>query len=206
MRMIGHKKVISLFLILIFCYHFSSAYMIMYKEQYYELYHVHYTNDPDNYLENIYWLERAIEADFCNPLYALAKIDNETTWKKYRLLFMMHLNLKMVEQHLRLGAQFDKQVAYFYNAPWKEQNIESLQIAEGYYYAALEYWKEAKLWAEQASVPSLQFIYVREQKSWEENLNRIKQGELNYERIIRREIKRLEDVREEFRNMDETTY
>ena len=34
---------------------------------------------------------------------------------------MMHLNLKLVEQHLRLGSKWDKQVAYFYNAPWKNR-------------------------------------------------------------------------------------
>ena len=80
-----------------------SAYFVTYKEQYYRLYHVHYQQYPDDTLENIYWLEKAINADFCNPLYALGKIKDKTDWEKYRYLFMMHLNLKMVEQHLRLG-------------------------------------------------------------------------------------------------------
>ena len=204
-RMKVEKKVAFGFLFLVFVSN-AFAYRVQYKEQYYELYHVHYATSPDDYLENIYWLERAVEADFCNPLYALAKIENETQWKKYRAVFMMHLNLKLIEQHLRLGAQFDKQVAYFYNAPWKEQNIESLQVAESYYYAALEYWKEAKLWAERANVPELQFVYLRDLKNWEEDLARIKNGKLNYERIIRRELKRLENVRQEFIKMDETTY
>ena len=95
------------------------AYFVTYKEQYYKLYHIHYQQYPDDTLENIYWLEKAINADFCNPLYALGKINDRTDWEKYRYLFMMHLNLKMVEQHLRLGMKYDKQVAYFYNAPWK---------------------------------------------------------------------------------------
>ena len=199
------KKNLLAFLFFVFAPQ-AFSYRVQYKEEYYELYHVHHTNYPDDYVENIYWLERAVQADFCNPLYAMAKIENKTQWKKYRAVFMMHLNLKLVEQHLRLGAQFDKQVAYFYNAPWKEQNIESLQIAESYYYAALEYWKEAKLWAEKANVPELQFVYLRDLKEWEEDLARIKSGKLNYERTIRREIKRLEKVREEFTDMDETTY
>lgn len=184
----------------------AFAYPVKYKEQFYELYHVHHTRNPDDFLENIYWLERAVEADFCNPLYAFAKIENETQWQKYRAIFMAHLNLKLAEQHLRLGSQFDKQVAYFYNAPWKEQNIESLQVAESYYYAALEYWKEAKLWAEQANIPALRFVYLRDLKEWEEDIARIKSGDLNYERTIRRELKRLEKVRQEFTKMDETTY
>lgn len=201
----GLKRLIGV-LCAVFFLQGSFSYMIMYKEEYYNLYHVHYTRNPDDYLENIYWLERAVEADFSNPLYALAKIENKTQWQKYRAIFMMHLNLKLTEQHLRLGAQFDKQEAYFYNEPWKEQNLESLQIAESYYYAALEYWKEAKLWAERANVPDLQFIYLRELKDWEEEASRIKRGDLNYERTIRRELKRLKKVHDDFVNMDETTY
>ena len=50
------------------------AYFVTYKEQYYKLYHIHYQQYPDDTLENIYWLEKAINADFCNPLYALGKI------------------------------------------------------------------------------------------------------------------------------------
>ena len=52
----------------------ASAYVVQYKEQFYELYHVHYNQYPDDIMENIYWLERAVEADFCNPLYAMGKI------------------------------------------------------------------------------------------------------------------------------------
>lgn len=199
------KRTICALLFLLFTQG-AFSYLIVYKEQYYELYHVHHTRNPDDYLENIYYLERAVEADFCNPLYALAKIENKTQWRKYRAIFMMHLNLKLVEQHLRLGSQFDKQIAYFYNAPWKEQNLESLQSAEAYYYAGLEYWKEAKLWAEQANVLDLQFVYLRDLKNWEEEAARIKKGDLNYERTIRRELKRLKKVHDDFVNMDETTY
>lgn len=203
--MLGLKKIVLAIFVLLFTEN-AFAYLIMYKEQFYELYHVHHTRNPDDFLENIYWLERAVEADFCNPLYALAKIQNKTEWQKYRSVFMMHLNLKLVEQHLRLGAQFDKQNAFFYNEPWKEQNLESLQIAEGYYLAALEYWEEAKLWAERANSFEFKFIYLRELKNWEEESSRIKKGNLDYERTIQRELNRLKKVRDDFLNMDENTY
>ena len=75
-----------------------NAYYVTYKEQYYRLYHLHYIQYPDDTMENIYWLEKALKADFCNPLYALALIENETQYEKYRYLFNMHLNLKMIEQ------------------------------------------------------------------------------------------------------------
>ena len=181
-----------------------SAYFVTYKEQYYRLYHVHYQQYPDDTLENIYWLEKAINADFCNPLYALGKIKDKADWEKYRYLFMMHLNLKMVEQHLRLGMKYDKQVAYFYNAPWKEQNIESLKMAEDCYNTALFYWNEAALWAEKANVRKFQFLFLTDLQHWEDERERIAQKKLNYERTITRELTRLAKVRAEFTQMEET--
>ena len=99
----------------------ASAYPVYYKEQFYRLYHLHYIEYPDDAIENIYWLERAKRADFCNPLYALAKIEDQRHWERYRYLLDMHLDLKLIEQHLALGSKFDKRVAYFFNAPWKKQ-------------------------------------------------------------------------------------
>ena len=74
----------------------SHAYMVKYKEDFYRLYHIHYQQHPDDCIENIYWLEKAAQADFCNPLYADAKIETEKQWEKYRYLFQMHLNLKLI--------------------------------------------------------------------------------------------------------------
>jgi hypothetical protein len=75
-----------------------DGYYVTYKEQYYRLFHLHYIQYPDDSMENIYWLERALKADFANPLYALALIENETQWEKYRSLFTMHLNIKQQQQ------------------------------------------------------------------------------------------------------------
>ncbi len=180
----------------------AFSYFVEYKEQYYKLYHIHYEQSPENIVENIYWLEQAIKADFCNPLYALGKIETKKQWEKYRYMFMMHLNLKMVEQHLRLGSKFDKQAAYFYNSPWKEQNIESLGKAEEFYKIALTYWNEAKLWAEKANIKQFQFLFLEDLQSWEDERARIADGSLNYEKTINRELRRLSKVREEFMNMD----
>ena len=71
----------------------AFSYMVKYKEDYYRLFHVHYQQYPDDVIENIYWLEQAVKADFCNPLYAPVKINDEKDWEKYRYLFMMHINL-----------------------------------------------------------------------------------------------------------------
>ncbi|MDR2494178.1 MAG: hypothetical protein LBD24_03035, partial [Spirochaetaceae bacterium] len=102
-----------------------NGYIVEYKEQFYRLYHLHYSQNPADTMENIYWLEQALKADFANPLHALTRIENPTEWEKYRYLFMMHLNLKVVEQYLFLGNKWNKRNAYFFNAPWKAQNLES---------------------------------------------------------------------------------
>lgn len=98
----------------------ANAYMVKFKEDWYRLYHVHYQQYPDDCIENIYWLEKAAAADFCNPLFADAGITTEKQWEKYRYLFQMHINLKLIEQHLRLGRTYDKKAAYFYDAPGRK--------------------------------------------------------------------------------------
>ncbi|MDR2784017.1 MAG: hypothetical protein LBB48_09320 [Treponema sp.] len=178
-----------------------AAYYVEYKEQYYRLYHLHYIQYPDDTMENIHWLEMALKADFANPLYAIALIENEVQYEKYRYLFMMHLNLKMIEQYLFLGNKWNKRYAYFYNAPFKEQNLKSLETAEKCYRAALVYWKDAKDWAEKARARKFRFIILERVQFWQDEVGRIERKELDYEKIINRELANIQKVREEFEKM-----
>jgi hypothetical protein len=182
----------------------AAAYPVYYKEQYYRLFHTHYIEYPDDAIENIYWLEKAQKADFCNPLYALAKIEDERHWERYRYLFAMHLDLKLIEQHLALGAQFDKRIAYFYNAPWKEQNLESLKTAEAAYQTALLYWDEAKGLAKKAM--GLRWVMLDDAEHWVGEAWRIEAGELDYAEIIGKQLARLRRVRADFEKMDASSY
>jgi hypothetical protein len=183
-----------------------SAYPVQYKEQFFKLYHLHYIQYPDDTMENIYWLERAVRADFANPLYAMARIENETQWEKYRYLFMMHLNLKLIEQYLFLGNKWNKRNAYFYNAPWKEQNLESLETADTCFRTALYYWKDALEWGLKAQDRRFRFINLTQVQFWEDEAARLENKSLDYEKIIRRELTLLENVRSRFQDMDENTY
>jgi hypothetical protein len=183
-----------------------NSYYVTYKEQYYRLFHLHYIQYPDDTMENIYWLEQAIKADFANPLYALALIENETQWEKYRYLFNMHLNLKLIEQYLFLGNKWNKRNAYFYNAPWKEQNLESLKTAETCYRTALYYWKTADEWARKAQARRFRFINLPKVQFWEDEALRMESGDLDYEKTINRELALLQKVREKFEAMDGNTY
>lgn len=183
-----------------------SSWVVMYKEEFYKLYHVHYDQDPDDVMENIYWLEKACKADFANPRYALGKINDKKDWEKYRYLFMMHINLKLIEQHLRLGRIYDKKVAPFYDAPWKEECLRDLELAETCYKTGYAYWEEAKLWAEKANQKEFQFLFVEGIQNWEDEKTRITTGKLNYEKILNRELSRIEKVKAEFLAMNDETY
>jgi hypothetical protein len=179
-----------------------NSYFVTYKEQYYKLYHIHHIQYPDDSMENIYWLEQAMKADFANPLYALALIENEVQWEKYRYLFNMHINIKLIEQYLYLGNKWNKRKAYFYNAPWRDQNLESLETAETCYRTALYYWDEALKWYEKANDKRFRWITLHKVQFWEDEVFRIEEGTLNYGKTIKRELTLLQNVREKFQAME----
>ena len=185
----------------------ANAYLIKYREEYFKLYHIHYIQYPDDTMENIYWLEKALKADFANPLYAMAQIENEVQWEKYRYLFTMHIYLKLIEQYIYLGNKWNKRNAYFYNAPWKAQNLESLETAETCYKTALYYWDSAKEWAEKVyGDKRFRFMNLPRVQYWEDEAWRIQNAKLNYGKTIERELHLLQNVREKFEAMDENTY
>jgi len=181
-----------------------NAYFVTYKEQYYRLFHLHYIQYPDDTMENIYWLEKALQADFCNPLYAIALVENETQWEKYRYLFMMHINIKLAEQHLFLGNKWNKRNAYFYNAPWKDQNLDSLNTAETCFKTALYYWDESLVWAEKLNEKKFRFINLPNIQFWEDEAARMDDKSLDYGKTINRELTLLRKVREKFEQMEKT--
>lgn len=183
-----------------------DAYMVKYKEDFYRLYHVHYQQFPDDCMENIYWLEQAVRADFCNPLHANAKIETEEQWEKYRYLFMMHLNLKLIEQHNRLARIYDKRCIYFYDAPWKDEYKRNLEKAKSCYEAGLYYWQEACLWAEKANEGKFKYLFINDVQNWEDERERIKTDELNYETMLNRELSRVNKEIDALSNMESTKY
>lgn len=163
---------------------------------------MHYIQSPDDTMENIYWLEHALRADFANPLHALTLIENEIQWEKYRYLFNMHINLKMIEQYIFLGNKWNKRNAYFYNAHFRDQNLESLETAETCYRTALYYWDEALNWAQRANERRFRWIDLSGIHFWQDEAFRIENGSLNYRRTIERELQFLQRVRERFQAME----
>ena len=200
------KKASSAVLFIIFLLSADSAfsYKILYAEQFYKLYHSHYIQYPEDSAENIYYLETALKRPFVNPLNALAVIKDEVEWERYRELFVMHVNLKLIEQYRLLALKFDKFDAYFFNYPFKQENLKSLQMAELYYKDALYYW-DAVL--EQVDkLEDLNYMYIEGLEFWEDELYRIKSGELDYNEFINDDLNRLYEVRAAFEAMTPGTY
>jgi hypothetical protein len=182
----------------------ASAYTIRYAEQWYKLFHEHFYQYPDDTMENIWYLQQALKSDFANPLYALAKINNKVQWERYRYLFSMHVNLLLIQQYRLLASKYDKQVAYFYNYPWRNQNLDSLKTAEKLYKTALAFWPVAVKWSQKAAAMPL--VQLNGIQYWEDESYRIQTGRLNYLKIIQMNLNHLQYVRKVFRNMNSSTY
>jgi len=204
MKIQFHYKFIIPVLLLFFFSLPLFAYNVYYAEQYYKLYHQNFYQYPENFEENIWYLERALKRPFVNPLNAIAKIEDPMEWKRYQALFYLHVNLEMVKQYRLWAAEYDKRIAYFYNEPWKEQNIESLEIAEHYFNSALIYWDQALVWW--ARLKKLPYAHLSEIQFWEDENTRIGTGDLDYADIIQDDLLRLNKVKREFESMDDSTY
>ncbi|CAD7837653.1 FIG00434455: hypothetical protein [Olavius algarvensis spirochete endosymbiont] len=200
------RRIVVFFALLMFPVVNLPAWKIEYAEQFYKLYHKHMYSYPEESAENLWYLSMALRSPFANPLNALAKIENELEWAKYRNLFSMHLHLRIINEYLNLAAKYDKFNAYFYNYPWKSANLDSLKIAEAYYKLALESWEAARLYGETAREQRFRWFHLDEIQFWEDEAFRIENGELDYGDIIAVHLARLEQVRSEFASMDYDTY
>jgi hypothetical protein len=182
----------------------ATAHNTIYAEQYYKLYHWQLYMYPEDINENISYLLSARGSDFANPLNALAEISDKIEWERYRYLFYMHVNLELVKMYRLLASKYDKRKAFFYNEPWKETTLKSLEVAEGHYETAYHYWEEALDWSEKAW--NLQYIDLKDIHYWQDQNYRIETGDLDYYDIIDMDLERLQNVREDFEAMDENTY
>lgn len=182
------------------------AYKIKYVEGFYSLYVENFYKYPEDVNRNIYYLKAALDSDFRNPLYAIATIKDKNQWEKYRYLMYTHINLKLVDSYIQLASVLDKHEALFYNEPWKEYNIKSLNQAELYYKEAEKHWVDAVEWSNLAAKDEFMFLFINELNFFEDESYMIQSGELNYRKIIEKHLTRLNRVRDAFKNMDKNTY
>ncbi len=204
--MVNTNRLFFVMLLVIMPVTVVSAIKIQYAEQFYRLSHTSLYRYPEDSAENIWYLSMALRAPFANPLNALAVIENETEWEKYRNLFVMHVYLRITDEYLAMAAKYDKFKAYFYNYPWKSVNIDSLRTAEKFYGLAMETWFLAEQYAFAARDERFKWIHLEEIQYWEDQAFRIENKDLDYEDIIDAHLTRLNQVRNEFESMDPDTY
>ncbi len=197
------KRLVFTVLIFLLIVSQAGSYRLLYAEDFYELFYERFKMYPEHIKQNISFLELALQSDFRNPLYALARIDKEDWYPKYIYLFKMHVNLLMVREYRKLALKYNKLDAYFYNYPWKDENLESLVIAEGILNTAFYYWDEAVKWSDKASG---EIHYFEELQYMEDENYRVQTGELDYDFIINRDLNQLYEVRSAFEAMNENTY
>jgi len=181
-----------------------DAYALIYAEDYYELYHRHLNQSTDDIMENIIWLERALSTDFRNPLYALGRVETAEQWARYRALFRMHVNLELIKLYRTFGSKYQKVTAYFFNYPWKRQNLESLDTAETLYRQAYYYWSQARQVAAEAWTMRSQRLEGLE--AWVTEDFRIVTGALDYQKILDSDLRKIQKVRADFQSMGAGTY
>ncbi len=203
------------------------GYKLLYKEQLYELYQKRLYMYPENFAENILWLEQVLRADFANPLNALADIKDKRDWKWYRNMFLMHVNLLLIKQYLGFARGYMKFNAYFYNAPFRDMTIRSMKKAKTLVEYAKVYWNETLQYVEKIRAMNLSFFSLQKIQHWEDDYYRIVRCErgygvraealeyksvhlmnktLDYGKIIERELTRIDEVMAKFASMDESTY
>jgi hypothetical protein len=177
---------------------------ITYAEEWYKLYHMHLHRYPADELDNLIYLERALDAHFSNALYALAPIQNEKEWEYYQLLFKLHVNLQIVRTYMAIAMKYDREKVYFYNAPWRDANLRSLLIAEEYYQRALFFWQATKPWIEQLNTPAFRWMHIPALNNWQQELTKINNGDLDFEKIINRHLNTLQEHRSFFESLEIT--
>ena len=207
MKLVTRRPIVFVgaLLALLTCSFSLSGYKVLYAEQFYRMYHQNFYRYPEDYNYNIWILERALAADFANPLNALTHdIENPTEHERYRYLFKMHVNLEMTELYRSLGSGYDKRNAFYFNAPWRTTTLKSLDYAESYYEAALYYWNEALEWSHKAW--RLRGIEFEDIIDWQDLNLRVETGDLDYREILELDLLRLRITRTEFASMDENTF
>lgn len=163
-----------------------------YLEDYYELYGMKQYYNENSLRMNIARLKTALNCKFRHPSQAIIKVKTKDEYLKYRRLMFMHINILIMRNYLKIASRYDMKKIYFYNLDFAQEISESLDIAEKQYKDALPYWTKIKNYAQSASriklTTDLGFI--------ESERYSIITGEVNYGKIIKDHLNRIEKKRQ----------
>lgn len=158
------------------------------KEDLFRLYTRWLYSDLDSTSRNILYLELAYTLPFDHPIKALTPITNQVQYQRYRHLLMMQISLLLVKAYINYGYLYMKEHLYFFNREFFKNYLDGYDVAEFYFGEARKYWKIAKDLARLADGIKGYRIAI---PFWEDQLYRIKTGDLDYDEILDHLMSRL---------------
>jgi len=172
---------------------------LQFKEEFYKLYYLPSYYNKNDLKRNIVYLQIALKAAFDDPIRALIVPKTKQEYLKYKFLLKMHLNYLITKNYVMLGVRFDKFELRFYNKPYREDIIKSLDYARYYLETALIYWKQVLKYYNEV----LNSSYKRrlDLSYMEDVVYRIKTKQLDYKEIINKELDRIKKKKEYYKNM-----
>ncbi len=166
---------------------------IKYKEDFFRIYNVWLYKDLDSISRNIFFLELAYVVDFDHPIKALVPITNDIQYERYKNILMMHITLMLTKEYIDYAYMYVKENIYFFNEEFFKDYLDGYDIAEHFLKCAKGYWNEAINYAMKAD--SIRGFRVS-LEYMEDELYRIKTGDLNYDKIINNLMGRINKNRE----------
>lgn len=166
-----------------------QARKLYYKEEFYRMYYLPQMFNNEDLQRGSFYLQLARAARFAPPIQALVICKTEDEYEKYKLLIRMHLSYLMAKNELFLAARYDKHEPVFFNKPYADHILESLDIAEYHYRCAGEYWQEMLDFKSRAQS---QYPKIRTPLEFTEDLMvRIDSGELDLDRVMNRKLEKI---------------
>lgn len=117
---------------------------IVYAEDFYRLYRLPMYYHKDDLIQNIVYLDKALNAPFDFVHRAICIIETKEEYRKYKDLLHMQFYYLITQNYIYLAAEYDKQHYYWYNDQFKKEIAEGFDIAEEYYQHAQTYWALTK--------------------------------------------------------------
>lgn len=169
---------------------------LAYLEEFYRLYYLPQLFDNDNLNQNLHWLQTALKAPFAPPIQALVICKTPAEYERYQQLLRMHIHYLMTQNCVLLAARYDKHEPVFFNKEYSKEILESLEYARYHYECARNYW--AVVLDFKRDLSKARFARVPDMEFSEDLLVRIDSGELDYRRVIDRQLAKLEKTKAYF--------
>lgn len=177
---------------------------IRFKEDYYQLAADWLYADLDSVSRNIYYLEIATVMCFRPAIQALVPITNEMQYARYSNLIEMDICRLLTRYYIEYGNEYMKEHLYFFNREFYTNYTEGWAIAEKYYKDARAWWDKAVDYAKAADAIRgwrLDNDFYGRHIPWENTLERIKSGDLNYYKIVGMRLAKIDENRAKAKEM-----